>query len=119
MLDTLKEKFFSFEGRLNRKPFILRSILLFIISFPLEIILPYSQFPSAAELGILFIFIIVLVIAEYSLLVRRLHDFSCSGWWVLTTLIPYASLILFLVCSYEKGTDDVNKYGSNPLMFEK
>ena len=94
------EKFFSFSGRLNRKPFWLRTLALYaiVIGFAvlffvlgsaggssdgvgaLEGLLEGAGLVVAILAGIAFI---AFFISSLSLSVRRLHDRNKSGWWLL------------------------------------
>lgn len=89
--------FFSFRGRLNRKPYWLRSLALIAI-FLVGVTALFSLFgigvaamqdPLAVlgDLGIALVLVlvlyVVLLVAAISLTVRRLHDRDKSGWWVL------------------------------------
>ena len=59
------------------------------------------------------IFGIFHVIPNFTILVRRLHDSSKSGWWVLLLLLSGpGALILFIFTLLPSELD--NKYGMNP-----
>lgn len=70
----LREKFFSCQGRLNRKPFIMRLLGVIVVSM-IFYALFYSLLGSkqVADGAAIVIFIIE-VVAIYTLVVRRLHD---------------------------------------------
>ena len=53
-------------------------------------------------------------IPSISVFVRRLHDTNLSGWWFFVgfTVIGLFA-ILYWLC--EKGDNDDNRFGSNPL----
>ena len=46
--------------------------------------------------------------------VRRLHDTSRSGLWVLVAFIPFIGAIVLLVLMLIEGTPGNNQYGENP-----
>ncbi len=46
--------------------------------------------------------------------IRRLHDVGKSGWWILISLIPIASLILLYWLIIEGNKGD-NAFGPHPL----
>jgi uncharacterized membrane protein YhaH (DUF805 family) len=46
--------------------------------------------------------------------VRRLHDTSKSGWWILISLIPLIGGIWLLVLLATDGDPGNNLYGPNP-----
>lgn len=74
----LREKFFSCQGRLNRKPFIMRLFGVIVVSTIVAMIL-YTLFYSllgskTVADGAVIVISIVEVVAIYTLVVRRLHD---------------------------------------------
>lgn len=54
---------------------------------------------------------IILVALIYSLMIRRLHDFNQSGWWVLISLVPLVNILFALFLFFKKGKEESNKYG--------
>ncbi len=54
---------------------------------------------------------VFMLFAYLGITIRRFHDLSMSGWWALTILVPYASLIIILILLFAPGKQDVNKYG--------
>ena len=74
----LREKFFSYQGRLNRKPFIMRLLGVIVVSTIVAMIfytLFYSLLGSKQVAdGAAIVISIIEVIAIYTLVVRRLHD---------------------------------------------
>lgn len=74
----LREDFFSCQGRLNRKPFIMRLFAVIIVSTIVAMLLYtlfYSGFGSKAVAdGAAIVISIVEVVSIYTLVVRRLHD---------------------------------------------
>lgn len=119
-IDTLKERYLSFEGRLNRKVFILR-VLRFALLSGVFLILPlYFALSANPESGLLRA---LLILAEllciwptFSLYIRRLHDLDKSAWWVVALFIPIVSMffVIYVMCC--KGTTGSNRFGDDPLM---
>ena len=119
--------YFSFNGRLNRKPYICRSIAATFVSIALAFLLffifagfPLSRqykYPEYVWLHVtLFILIFVLTIwIGFSLGVRRCHDVEKSGWWLLLGLIPYINVAWGLYLIFKRGTIGQNKYGDDPI----
>ena len=83
----ITQNYFTFSGRLNRKPFILRSIVATFVP----------------------------ILAGFSLGIRRCHDLDKSGWWLLLGMIPYINVAwgLYLMC--KRGTVGRNRYGDDPI----
>ncbi len=97
----------SFEGRMNRKPYILIGLTLMILS---SFIMKYAGTGYfSTVLGILFTLIGI------SFHVRRCHDLDKSAWWCLLLLLPLINtiFIIYLLCA--KGTSGTNSYGPDPL----
>jgi uncharacterized membrane protein YhaH (DUF805 family) len=46
--------------------------------------------------------------------IRRLHDTSRSGWWLLVGLVPILGLIVLIVFMATDSTPGANEYGPNP-----
>ncbi len=97
--------FFSFEGRINRKRFIIRYL---IISAIITAVV-YLLGSVGRKL------FIILALMPISLVVRRLHDINKSGWWAITYLIPIANLWLVYKVFFVKGSEGRNQYGLDPL----
>ena len=115
-----KHDYFSFKGRLNRKPFLMRLMMLGAISIFFVLIVinaePHlkedpAHFATNVRKSLVFwVYYIPLIIASISLGVRRLHDLNLSGWWMLlgsgallstvntgNTAIDLAAAILFYI----------------------
>ena len=119
--------YFSFNGRLNRKPYICRSIAATFVSIALAFLLffIFAGFPPSRQYKYpeyvwihvaLFILIFVLTIwVGFSLGVRRCHDVEKSGWWLLLGLIPYINVAWGLYLIFKRGTIGQNKYGDDPI----
>lgn len=128
--ETWKEKYFSFQGRLNRKRYILRSIVNNLVSHFLNCILAVISFVFSGEsdiihftfygepdllFGISIIVCILSFVAGVSLSVRRLHDLNRSGFFFLLFFIPIVNFFLGIYIIFFKGTEGDNRYGSDPL----
>ena len=127
-LDNIKAKYFCFEGRLNRKPFILRSMFItFVPAFFMVLFFYFfaGGFPPITTyqhenllwLHILLHLALMIfpIIAGFSLGIRRCHDLNLSGWWLLIGFIPYLGILwsLYLMC--KRGTVGKNNYGQDLL----
>ena len=96
-LCVLKEKYFTFKGRLNRKPFLIRNLILFALSAFIRV-LAFLVLTVNVNLTLyLFLPIVFLYVffswwASLSLTIRRLHDVGYSAKTVLFPLI-FANII--------------------------
>lgn len=92
--EILNELFFTTHGRLNRKSYIFRSILIGILTTIIFIFLTIYDYAAASYLGkvlfttVFLTLVIFLLISNNSLTVRRLHDISASGYWAIIWIIP-------------------------------
>ena len=141
-------KVFSFKGRLNRKPYIIFSIALTILTFFVFllfeeakekfIIMKESDFIGKLSENdgniflLLFLLMIVLIIlvfiGDITLAVRRLHDLNLSGWWYLpiailnissdSVILNLIEFVFYIFLIFKRGTVGENKYGADPLSNE-
>lgn len=104
ILDTIKEKYLTFKGRLNRKPFLIRNLLLFALSMIMRVL---SVLVIKSDIdAITLIFAIILLIyvvftwwSSLSLTIRRLHDIGHSAKTLLLPLI-FANVIAIAWVTY-------------------
>ena len=74
-------------------------------------IVDYIIFGS--ETGLFYIVVMLgLFIPSVSVAIRRLHDTSCSGWWMLLAFIPLIGSILLLVFLASDTKFETNQWGS-------
>ncbi len=114
-LEVLK-KYAVFNGRARRKEywyFLLFSILISLALAFVDDML--GTFSAKAGLGLLGgIYFLAVMIPGLAVSVRRLHDTSRSGWWVLIALIPFIGSIILLIFTVLDSTPGENAYGENP-----
>lgn len=55
--------------------------------------------------------VLVLLLPQLAVTVRRLHDTDRTGWWYWIIMIPVVGAILFIVWLCERGTPGPNRYG--------
>lgn len=93
-------KLFSFEGRMNRAPYLKMELLILVIASFVSLSGTLADLAFAA-FGVLHI----------SLSVRRLHDLDKSGWFAVLLLVPVVGLVLYLYLLVRKGTEGSNRFG--------
>ena len=136
----LKYHYFTYQGRLNRKRFILAQILLSILFVPLMISLAQGldaifmttaspeglrlptplanqTFKEGAGSTGLFMFCIALgyLLVSHALIVKRLHDMDWSGHVSWLLFLPILNFFIGLMLYLKRGTRGDNMYGPDPL----
>ena len=117
----LKELFFAFSGRLNRKAYWYRAIVLYLTGLVSFIILGAAlEISDTNALGYPFIIVAFVVmmcsyVGLWCLCVRRMHDLDKSGWWLLLFCLPLVNIWLSILICFIKGTEGPNRYGEDPL----
>lgn len=112
--ETWQEKFLTAEGRLNRKPYILRGWFLSCTPYIGGFLLGIMAGPDVAEnvvLGLQILFALPCLL----LVIRRLHDIGRSGWWWLLIFIPFVNFIMGIYLMCKKGETGPNRFGPDPL----
>jgi uncharacterized membrane protein YhaH (DUF805 family) len=107
-------EYFSFEGRIGRQSYWLRSLALGGINIVAAIL-----FAVAGEGGAVAIVSVLLGIAIYAAstfaglatVVKRLHDRGRSGWFMLISLIPFVGIWLLIEVGFLAGSNTPNEYG--------
>ena len=96
----IKSLLFSFQGRINRFPFWIVTIVLlgWGISFQ-QIMGPFGpEHPMTLGSGLIVLLNFVIVVwIGLAVQIKRWHDRDKSGWWVLINLIPVIGPIWALV----------------------
>ena len=65
--------------------------------------------------GVSLFWILVNIIPQTAVGVRRLHDTNKSGWMYLFILIPFGNLLLLVFFCFKSDQED-NRFGPNPQM---
>ena len=61
-----------------------------------------------------FAFGLVTFIPTLAVSIRRLHDISKSGWWLLVAFIPVVGSLILFVLHLLPSTEGSNTYGAQP-----
>ena len=108
--------FSNFNGRARRKEYWM--YLLFNLIFALVAIILDNVFGLAFEsigYGVIYLlYSLITFIPSLSVSVRRLHDKSKSGWYLLLAIIPIIGGIVLLFILAADGDPGENEYGINP-----
>lgn len=105
---------FSFEGRLNRKPFWLYILAWVVLVFVVELL---TGDMSGQDVSIPTTIVVLLGIwPNLAVQAKRWHDTDRSGWWILIGLVPLiGGLWALIVTGFFKGTPGDNRFGPDPL----
>ncbi|MDB5800376.1 MAG: hypothetical protein JWL63_1315 [Rhodocyclales bacterium] len=108
---SLKQIWFSFEGRVPRKVFWLYGFLLML---PLYAVVGIA-FAISPKLGLVVAvpLYIVMVWAGFAMQVKRWHDRDKSGWWLLLSFIPFANIWAFIETGFLRGSEGGNRFGGD------
>lgn len=108
-LGVLK-KYAVFDGRARRTEYWMFVLFNIIISFVLGFVEGLVGGPGVIGM----IYGLAVLIPGIAVSVRRLHDTSRSGWWLLISLVPLVGAIVLLVFMASDSTPGDNQFGSNP-----
>ena len=113
--NQIKDNFYSYKGRLNRKPYLIRYAIIIIIAFLNRLVADTVAGPNAGH-GIIFnIIVFLLGVSIFMLDIKRLHDLGKSGYWVLLMFVPLVNIGFLLYLLIASGEKVDNEYGPNPL----
>ena len=118
-LRDFEEKYLTFEGRLNRKAYILRQLFLLGLSIGISLIAAlilalcdaYESVITAVAQTTLITFMYPIAFLS----IRRLHDLDKSGWLYLIMFVPFVNIIFWIYILFKKGTHGSNRFGDAPL----
>ena|SRR5436190_1087614 len=101
------ERYAQFEGRAGRAEywwFVLANILISI---------GFNVLGRATSLFVVLGFLVslALLVPGLAVAIRRLHDTSRSGWWLLIALVPFVGWIVLIVFLASEPTPGANQYG--------
>lgn len=104
-----KYLFLSAQGRINRYPYWIASIILAVIDIIIGIVIGFTD--------ILALNIITLILIWPTIMVgiKRCHDRDRSGWFLLVALIPVVNIWVIIDLGFLRGTDGSNRFGEDPL----
>ena len=119
--EGIREMFLTYHGRLNRKPYILRGLMVGITSSVLSNVMGVMAESSSMALNLVSLVLLVVVLAlcvvSVMLMIRRWHDLGKSGWFSLLLLVPLVNFVVGLYLWVKKGDDGPNQYGEDPLAY--
>jgi len=113
---SLKEIYFSFNGRIPRKVYWLHGVLGLSIGFMIiaGVIIGISSIIGGWFATLLIPLYIVLFYIALALNAKRWHDRDRSAWFVLIGFIPIVGLWQLVECGFLESTPGGNQYGPAP-----
>lgn len=126
----IKYVWFSFSGRLNRKAYWLKGTFLLMIVYTAALFMN-TLITASLSMVVNFVGATAMMISIFLTLpffvfqswtglavsVKRAHDLNHSGWWLLTGLIPFWNIWVFIQLWFLRGSDGANRFGPDPLDF--
>lgn len=114
--EGIKNKFFTSKGRLNRKAYLLRGIIITVVGLIFALL--ESVVDTEAGALVFIVAMIPILISHVMLGIRRWHDLNKSGWFILVGCIPIIGAFVGLYVLFAVGTKGDNTYGPDPLSQE-
>ena len=113
-IDVLK-KYAVFDGRATRREYWMFVLWNFIISVVVGIVMSILTAVTNSSFFVLLVWVYILgvMLPSLGVSVRRLHDTSRSGWWLLISLIPLIGGIVLLIFYVQDSKPD-NQFGPSP-----
>jgi uncharacterized membrane protein YhaH (DUF805 family) len=104
-----KYLFFSTQGRINRQPYWIASVILIVINMIVGIAV------ESTGLQVLNIVSLILIWPSVMVGIKRCHDRDRSGWFVLLGAIPFVNIWVLIDLGFLAGTEGSNRFGDNPI----
>ncbi len=108
---TVLSKYATMSGRAGRAEFwwwILATLIASAVANLLDYLLFGSDSfyrPIGTILGLL------ILIPDFTVTVRRLHDTDRTAWWLLLTLVPVVGWLVLIYFYIQRGTPGPNRFG--------
>jgi len=115
---NLPSLLFSFQGRINRLPFWIVTLILIgagVATQPAANMYGPDNPMTIGPAIIAMVSVIISLWVGLAVQIKRWHDRDKSGWWALLNLIPIIGSIWILVeCGFLQGTAGDNSFGGEP-----
>ena len=110
-------RFFSFSQRIGRLRYFAYTLLamagcalLLVAIYLLALLLPLALGQLISKIAFILVKNVGIPLVVFTLTIRRLHDFNASGWWALTVLMPFVTLLFLFI----PGSKSSNRFGPPP-----
>jgi uncharacterized membrane protein YhaH (DUF805 family) len=112
-IKTVLSKYVTFSGRARRSEYWFWALAVFIAGIVTNLI-DRGLGTEPGRVGLVSGLLgLATFLPNLAVTVRRLHDTSRSGWWVLIGLIPLVGAIVLIVFAVQDSHGD-NEYGPSP-----
>ncbi|MDR5853621.1 DUF805 domain-containing protein [Caballeronia sp. LZ062] len=111
---ALIEKFATFDGRARRSEYWYFQLFAGIVGGLAMGLIGMNE-DSLGIVSLVTLFVFALFVPSLAVTVRRLHDTGRSGWFYLIAFVPLIGGILVFIWTCSRGTEGMNRYGSDPL----
>jgi uncharacterized membrane protein YhaH (DUF805 family) len=106
-------KYVTFKGRACRSEWWFFYLFFVIVMLIADVI---DKAILGSDIGIVgLIWALATLLPMLSVMARRLHDLSRTGWWILLIFVPIIGWIILLVWHCTRGTAGPNRFGEDPL----
>ncbi len=114
-LNTIKLTF-DFSGRTTRTDFWIFNTVSFIFIFLWLVLRIYFKFSDFVDIidNVFYFLLLLLAMPSISVSIRRLHDVSKSGWFLLVNLLPLLGQLILLIFFTKDSEPSYNDYGEYP-----
>jgi uncharacterized membrane protein YhaH (DUF805 family) len=107
-------QYVGFTGRARRSEYWWFALFGLIVSIVADLIDAMLGTMSDSNVGVFGAIVgLALLLPSIAVAIRRLHDTSRTGWWILIGLIPIVGWIILIVFYVQDSHPD-NEYGSSP-----
>ena len=106
---------FNFGGRARRKEYWMYMLFTIIAVIVLSVIggVVFGDNPALAG-SLSGIYMLASLFPSLAVSVRRMHDTSRSGWWLLINFVPLIGGIWFFVLTVLDSKPETNDWGASP-----
>lgn len=115
---ALAQNYCNFNGRASRSEYWWYVLFTAVLGFAVGMLLGIFGVGSTGVSAIQGLVSLALFLPGLGVCVRRLHDISKSGWWVLISLVPLLGAILLIVWFCKPSDPGMNQYGAEPNMVD-
>lgn len=95
MANNIAKDYFSFDGTLDKKSYTTRFLTLFVIGIIFSFLVILIPLPSIILL-LITVVRIIMAVATFSIVIRRLRDIGQSPWLSLILFIPLVNLAMLI-----------------------